>query len=512
MSSNIVQTIRTSSPNFSSAILKEVTVERAARQVEINLITDKAFTVGDRQSVEAALKPFVPEYFTYKLNISKLTPDCEMVKRKIIEAININFKAVFATLNEDDITVEKTQDGFAYSVAVMGFMASGSTFCEKITEYLQSCFCGNFAGSCLTSTKRAEDIEVEEKVDEIEFEVPIRRFRIADFEYLEGTKKQENAIYIADLNFAGNEVVICGTIEDIRERTYKNKNGIEKKYYNFIISDSTGNAQVTYFVRQKSYEKIKCLKVGDSVVCTGSNEEFRGSLRYTANVIDYGNLPAGFVPERRESKPVPMYYHVVKPQPFSDVEQTDFLTKQISIPDCLKSNSFVVFDLETTGLNSSPVTGNMDRIIEIGAYKIENGEISQCFSTFVNPQKKLSDEIIKLTGITEDMVASAPTYEEVMPDFFKFCAGSILVGHNVAGFDFKFVDYYCTRLGYILERKIIDTIPLSQELLFLSNYKLNTVADRFNVTFNHHRATDDALATAKIFIELIKLKKSLPRL
>ena len=99
-----------------------------------------------------------------------------------------------------------------------------------------------------------------------------------------------------------------------------------------------------------------------------------------------------------------------------------------------------------------------------------------------------------------------------MPDFFKFCHGSILVGHNILGFDFKFVDYYLSRLGYNLERKVIDTIPLSQELLFLSNYKLNTVADKFNITFNHHRATDDALATAKIFIELIKIKKSLPKM
>ena len=97
-----------------------------------------------------------------------------------------------------------------------------------------------------------------------------------------------------------------------------------------------------------------------------------------------------------------------------------------------------------------------------------------------------------------------------MPDFYKLCYGSILVGHNIAGFDFKFVDHYCANSGYVLERKIIDTIPLAQELLFLSNYKLNTIADKFNIEFNHHRAIDDALATAKIFIELIKMKKSLP--
>ena len=155
---------------------------------------------------------------------------------------------------------------------------------------------------------------------------------------------------------------------------------------------------------------------------------------------------------------------------------------------------------------------NIYKKIEIGAFKITDGEISESFTTFINPGRKLSDEIIALTGITEEMVASAPSYEQVMPDFYKFCYGSILVGHNIAGFDFKFVDYYWQRLGYTIPRKLIDTIPLSQELLYLSNYKLNTIADRFGIVFNHHRAIDDALTTAKIFLELVKIKKSLPKI
>ena len=202
---------------------------------------------------------------------------------------------------------------------------------------------------------------------------------------------------------------------------------------------------------------------------------------------------------------------MVKPKAFSDIEQTDMFSPVV-IPDCLRGKTFVVFDLETTGLNSTPASGNMDAIIEIGAYKICDGVISESFSTFVNPQRKLSEEIINLTGITEEMVKDAPTYESVMPDFFKFCQGNILVGHNAANFDYKFVDYYCSRLGYMLERKIMDTIPLAQELLFLPNYKLNTIADHFKITFNHHRAIDDAYVTAKIFLELIKIKKSLPKL
>lgn len=513
MKNKILQEIRAASPNFKNAIMHAVTVNKSTRIAEIEIITDCAFSDSDIKRAESAVRLLMPELFNFTITAVKLSPDCDMVRRKIYQAIDINFKAISATIKESDIEVVKSDRGFEYTVSVMSFIpAASEEICAKINEFLKQSYCGEFFGRCTVSGRTAEEIQIEEKPDEIEFEIPVRTFEIEDFYLLEGTKKQNKAIYIADLNFASEEVVICGTIEEIREKTYTNKKGAEKIYLSITLSDTTATAYVTYFIRQKNYEKIKKLKIGDSIVCTGSNEEFRGNLRYTANIIDYGKYPHGFVPEKRVSKPVQSYYHFVNPQPFSDIEQTDIFTKKI-IPDCLKLNTFVVFDLETTGLNSSPVSGNMDRIIEIGAYKIEGGEITQCFSTFINPQRKLSDEIKKLTGITDSMLVGAPTYEEVMPDFFKFCSGSILVGHNIAGFDFKFVEYYCARLGYILERKLIDTFPLSQEVLRgLSNYKLNTVADNFNITFNHHRATDDALATAKIFIELIKLKKSLPRL
>lgn len=496
--------------NLNSVILRSVVLESDKKLVTVRLLTDKTYTHEDEAYALKTIRLFVPEYFECNVEISKLAPDEEMVKDKILEAVKEDFKTLSVTIDKNDLKVEKTERGFVYEISVMPSL-SVNGICEAVNTYLKKCFCGEFNGSCVKSEKLVADIKVEEEHENIEFEVPIRSFDIANFSFLEGTEKQKSAVYLSDVNFASEKVVVCGRIEDIRERNYTNSKNQEKVMYSFTLSDTTAMMRVTYFPRVKSIDKIKGLKVGDSIVCTGKTELYNGFIRFTANYIDYGSIPKNFVPEKRASKPVPEYYSTVKPQPFTDISQTDMFT-DTSVPVCLKGKTFVVFDLETTGLNSSPSSGNIDRIIEIGAYKIQNGVITEQFSTFINPQRKLSEEIISLTGITEEMVASAPSYEKVMPDFFKFCDGAILVGHNAAGFDFKFVEYYCGSLGYMLERKIIDTLPLSQELLFLSNYKLNTVADKFGITFNHHRAIDDAYVTAKIFIELIKMKKSLPKL
>lgn len=509
MTDNILNELRAKIDNLKNAIIGSVTLEKSKNLVSVRLVTDISFTPEDKIRAHSVLRKSVPEYFGLEVEISKLSPDCEMVRRKIYEILGELSKAVFATISLEDIEVKRTEDGFEYIVYAVKGLALGD-ICRKINACLERTYCGKFNGSIAAADRNLEDLQVEESYDEPEYEMPVRTFKIEDFDFLEGDKIQNTAVYLSDLNLVKDEVVLCGVIEEIRERSYVTKKNVEKKYYNFALNDKTATSYVTYFPRLKSVEKIQKLKVGDSIVCTGLNEQFNGNLRYTVKTIDFGKIPKGFVPQKRVSKPVPRFYKTVRPEPYADTEQTNFF-KDGALPQCLKDNTFVVFDLETTGLNSSPVSGNMDKIIEIGAFKISNGEICESFSTFINPGKKLSEEIVKLTGITEDMIKDAPFCEQVMPDFYKFCDGCILVGHNIAGFDFRFVDYYTSNIGYVLDRKIIDTIPLSQELLFLSNYKLNTVADKFNITFNHHRAIDDALATAKIFIELIKLKKSLPK-
>mgnify|MGYP001103743774 CR=1 FL=1 len=162
---------------------------------------------------------------------------------------------------------------------------------------------------------------------------------------------------------------------------------------------------------------------------------------------------------------------------------------------------FVVFDLETTGFSAL-----VDRVIEIGAVKIKNNEIVDRFSTFVNPQIPISFRIENLTGINDQMVMNSGTIEQILPDFIEFCKGCVMVAHN-AEFDMSFIINNAEKMGIEFAPTYIDTVLLSQFLIpALHNYKLDTLTKHLNVVLdNHHRAVDDAEATAHIFLKLVQM-------
>lgn len=166
---------------------------------------------------------------------------------------------------------------------------------------------------------------------------------------------------------------------------------------------------------------------------------------------------------------------------------------------------YVVFDLETTGFSN-----RNDAITEIGAIKVENGEIVDEFSQLINPERPIPEKIQKLTGITNEMVVDKPKISEVLPKFLDFCKDSILVAHN-SDFDTGFVREKSYENNLLYDFDAIDTVILSRLLMpDLKNHKLNTIAKELNVSLeNHHRAVDDATATAQIFLNFISKLKAM---
>ena len=166
-------------------------------------------------------------------------------------------------------------------------------------------------------------------------------------------------------------------------------------------------------------------------------------------------------------------------------------------------DTYVVFDLETTGFSAIK-----DKIIEIGAVKVVNGEIVDSFSTFVNPRRPIPFEITQLTSITDEMVMEYPDIETILPQFLEFIKDAVLVAHN-AGFDVGFIEQNCRYQDIEPHFVYVDTVALARVLLpTLSKYKLNVVAKALDISLeNHHRAVDDAGATAEIFVKFIQMLK-----
>ena len=164
------------------------------------------------------------------------------------------------------------------------------------------------------------------------------------------------------------------------------------------------------------------------------------------------------------------------------------------------ADTFVVFDIETTGF--SPTVNN---IIEIGAVKISEGKIIDRFSTFVNPKEPIPYRIEKLTGINDSMVADAPYINDALTRFGRFCEGAVYVAHN-ANFDMSFIKAKEEACGIVRQYSYVDTLGMARLLVpEIARYKLDNLCKFFKVSLeNHHRAVDDAEATAHIFLKLLE--------
>ncbi|MBO6263272.1 MAG: 3'-5' exoribonuclease [Clostridia bacterium] len=509
MSTNeVIDAIRNIDESISRVKLTEITLGKDGT-AKFDFVNDRA--VSDEVSVKVKnyIQSKLPSRFSsVVVTFSKLVADRELVSRKIIACIEENFKSIAYSVNGDEITVSSGENGMvSYTVYadddVCEYFAKNGVL-DNISSYLEDNFCNFFYGEIKSTGKSVSNAAVlKEKVNSADYEtIKCRVLHVQDPVKLWGQNLDSEAIYIADSPLASGSVSFAGKITAINQKTTKTG----KPFYVVEIDDTTGKISGKIFMTKEKEKKIDKLQVGTEILTNGELELFNGSLSYLIKDVSYCVFPSDFKPEERPSKKVPDDYYVVKPEPLIELSQEFLFEEKRDIPECLKGKSFVVVDIETTGV--SYLSG--DKITEIGAVKIENGKITEKFTTLINPKIPISREITELTGIDDEMVADKPTFNDVLPDFFKFCYGSCIVAHNIE-FDYKFIKYMAKDSGYVFTNDGIDTLALSKEILpRLKNHKLNTVCGYFNIEFLHHRAMSDAHATAKLFLELIFIKKSLP--
>ena len=395
--------------------------------------------------------------------------------------------------------------------------------------------------------KHAENTTVEIEVREGKFATP--QIIQSSIRPLYGRSIRGKMIPISSISGDSGRIVVWGDVFDIEKKVTKSG---DKNIFTIDITDYTGSTTAKVFNSIKESAVIDNIKKGDTIVVQGDVEYDKYAGELVVNARSIGTAQKVKVVDNAEKKRVELHMHTNMSQMDAVTSAGDLVNrayqwghKAVAItdhgvaqafPDAMKAadkinkdeekikiiygveayfmddlvesvkgdadtgfdGTFICFDIETTGLSAA-----RDKITEIGAVKVENGVITDTFSTFANPEMPIPQKITQLTGITDDMVKDAPSQSEAVDAFLEFAGDNVLVAHN-APFDTSFIAKACEDMGREYNYTSIDTVAISRAILTdIKNCKLDTVAKFLRLgDFNHHRATDDAEMLARIFINL----------
>ena len=395
--------------------------------------------------------------------------------------------------------------------------------------------------------KHAENTTVEIEVREGKFATP--QIIQSSIRPLYGRSIRGKMIPISSISGDSGRIVVWGDVFDIEKKVTKSG---DKNIFTIDITDYTGSTTAKVFNSIKESAVIDNIKKGDTIVVQGDVEYDKYAGELVVNARSIGTAQKVKVVDNAEKKRVELHMHTNMSQMDAVTSAGDLVNrayqwghKAVAItdhgvaqafPDAMKAadkinkdeekikiiygveayfmddlvesvkgdadtgfdGTFICFDIETTGLSAA-----RDKITEIGAVKVENGVITDTFSTFANPEMPIPQKITQLTGITDDMVKDAPSQSDAVGAFLEFAGDNVLVAHN-APFDTSFIAKACEDMGREYNYTSIDTVAISRAILTdIKNCKLDTVAKFLRLGgFKHHRATDDAEMLARIFINL----------
>lgn len=460
--------------------------------------------------------------------------------KQIYEEFNLHISVIYTG------TFEVEENNEEYKAAIQNAQ-------EKINrENLQKA--AEFYQEEAETAKQREETHAENTTAEIEiregkFSTP--QIVQSSIRPLYGRSIRGKMIPISSISGDSGRIVVWGDVFDIEKKVTKSG---DKNIFTIDITDYTGSTTAKIFNSIKESAVIDNIKKGDTIVVQGDVEYDKYAGELVVNARSVGTAQKVKVVDNAEKKRVELHMHTNMSQMDAVTSAGDLVNrayqwghKAVAItdhgvaqafPDAMKAadkinkdeekikviygveayfmddlvesvkgdadtgfdGTFICFDIETTGLSAA-----RDKITEIGAVKVENGIITDKFSTFVNPEMPIPQKITQLTGITDEMVKDAPSQSEAVSAFLEFAGDNVLVAHN-APFDTSFIAKACEDMGREYNYTSIDTVEISRAILTdIKNCKLDTVAKFLRLgEFNHHRATDDAEMLAKIFITLCR--------
>ena len=529
---NIEQELNNKTSNKFGFKLKGATLDKKSGIccVEFFYSDGVILSQSERKECEEFVKQMLPEGFTYEIKFVKNFVSKEAVVNYATKYLKENHPSIKFVI-KNTISDDKQKVVIGVENQVLEYVNK-----KQIAEELENKFKEDFYQDIIVrfeinENANSDQLPFEDEIDYSSFiSEPADRFiEVSEVEPIVGNLTENLAYYIKDKTKSEENVVLCGKILFIKEFSYmskrgKNKNqdeekkqeikdseietskseeeGKDKKFFKFTIEDFTGKMSCVFFASKQNYEAVEKLASKDTVIVSGQLEEnkYNGELDLKVKNISRCVLPSSFK-EEIVFKEEPKNYRYVFPEPVEYYSQVDlFTSEQKQTNEFLLNHDVVVFDFETTGL----ALNGSDKIIEIGAVKVVKGKIVERFMSFVDPKMHIPEKSTAVHGITDADVKGAPTYDEVLADFYKFTRNCYLSGYNIVGFDCIFLNYFGRKSGYNFDNPVIDVYKLAQKgVRGIKNYKLGTVAAKLNVTLdNAHRAVFDTIATAEVLFKL----------
>ena len=508
--------------NFNNTYFKLVSVvyDKATKEATFKLIYDGELKESDRQKIKNLIAELYEHKFKVDVKLKRSYLDEDAIQEYCYRNVLENCKSILG-FSKGDVSVKLEEKVATINIKIASQFVEflqNKNYEKQLVKDLDNNFFGEFYVTIAEKEAVQVDDVIKEKEEELDALISSTVFKkektieVELGEELFGGKISNIATEIADLKSARQGVVACGKLQYFLKKSFTSKrkdeqgNAIEKEFFTFTLSDGTGKLHCVCFPNKLTYEKLASLeeKDGAELVVLGDLEEYNERLSFKVKSISFCKIPEKKVEEETvEEKGVNENYIFVKPEPYVNMSQDNFLAKAYEPNEFLKQNDVVVFDFETTGLEF-----NKNEIIEIGAVKLVNGELAETFSCFVKPKQAIPDEITQITHITNDMVKDAYPIDKIIPDFYKFCYGCVIMAYNI-DFDYKFLDFAARKLGYNFNNRQIDALYLARlNVAGAKNFKLGSICAKLGVSLEGaHRAVNDAVATAEV-VKLISYNVS----
>lgn len=503
---------------FSQLKLLDVVYNRASSVCTVCFLypqNEEDVSTEDRKTILNFVKDFFALSCEIKIKFKKSFLDASLVNKEVKNYFEAQHKALLPYIKEENISSLSKNLDVEVVITLNDDVLSiidENLIRQHLIAYLNKKFIANFSVVFKESKEKLpEHIDAPDIINTSTNSVA--RYEVMPIKKVFGNDIIPKPEYIKNITSPKSAVILAGTVSNMIKKTFiikkGKRQGQEKSYYSFFLKDNSGQIECIYFCPKSNEKAMDALSQNTSMLMflfVGDVQKgLSDKLTYYVRKMSICQLvKQKEVKQEIQVDPLLNHKQIVFPQILETFSQDTLFGQQKIYNDTILNNEIVVFDLETTGLNTESC-----EITEIGAVKIVNGQIKDRFASFVKTQNPIPAEVAKLTHITDEMLCDAPSVDDVVIDFYNYTRGCIISGYNIVDFDLKIIKRFGQKLGLKFDNIVLDALIMARQgNLRLQNYKLGTVVKALGIQLvDAHRAYNDAQATAMVLLELSKLKK-----